>query len=156
MLCPVAGAPAYQVVAPLINQPVQNAETKKNCKAQHFVDVEGVSEDDGEEEELQNFLLALFEHVFLLDYPNISKKYPNQQIGELDKYNQNGIEENHEVEFLRCQLDQGAECCLVVAHCTADNLTWHEHAQTTIDLEQVQINHFKYLIIGNEGGCEGF
>ena len=78
VLHPVSGSPADQVVASLIDKPVQDAEAEEDRQPKHLVDIEGVPQHNGQEQELEDLLLALLEDVLLLDDPDVSKEDPDE------------------------------------------------------------------------------
>jgi len=50
-----------------VEEPVEDAEQKEYQDAEHLVHVEGVAQDEREQQEVKDFLLRLFNHVLQLD-----------------------------------------------------------------------------------------
>ena len=135
MLNPVPRATTDEIVAPLVYQPVQDAEAEEDCKAQHFVNVERIPKDDRQQEKLQDLLLALLKDVLLLDDANVAEEYPNQQIGELNKDDNNGIKEDQQIQFLWCQIDKRAEDRAILVQGSVYDVDGDHHARDRVNLE---------------------
>lgn len=78
MLSHFSRAATDQVVAPFVNQPVQDAKQKQNCKAHHFINVECISEYNRQQQKLEDFLLTFFDDILLFDYADITKENHDQ------------------------------------------------------------------------------
>lgn len=59
----ISAATTHQVVTTFVYKPVDNAEEEEGCEAQHFVNIKGIPQHDGKQQELKDFLLRLVHDV---------------------------------------------------------------------------------------------
>ena len=109
MDAPVAVLLPNETLCAFGEQPVEHPDGKHDQERHHLVDVNGVAEDDSEDEELEDFLLALVKQVLRLDCPHLPEEARDEQVGRVCQNDGQAVEKENQVQLRRGQVDDHIE-----------------------------------------------